>query len=411
MKKLFLHIGCGKTGSSALQVWLYKNYEAFLSSGVLYPKTGRDIKSDYQITSGNGVKLSRDIIDDKNMDCVFEAFSSGVEKVLFSSENFQKFGEAELIFLKEKCEAAGIEVYVLAFVRDVYDVIFSLYVQAVKRNNYSKSFRDYVSGLKKLQQFEVVNIWGKFFPRIRVVHYDTHKNNLNMPFLKWIDIDSNKIPEMSKNKVNRTLTLAETEFQRIVNQLYLKKFGNLDFSFSAALSDNIIFNEPEKKSEILFDQVAFDKINSLFEVNVDIFNKKYFNNDIENISIFAPGNKNIVNEVPCIDKFILSGVQALVAVTEKISTKGVFDRIINQNLNDYKNNTDVKLKISDPRLPDLLRNEAIRLEKSKSTLPSAYILMLAAGVLRPGGVIIKKKIVEYRDKIKNIATKNNIFSN
>lgn len=409
MKKLFLHIGCGKTGSSALQVWLYKNHEAFLSSGVLYPKTGKDIKNDYQITSGNGVKLSRDLLDNKNLDCIFEAFSSGVENVLFSSENFQKFGEAELIFLKEKCEAAGIEVHILAFVRDVYDVVFSLYVQAVKRNNYSKSFRDYVSGLKKLQQFEVVNLWEKFFPEIRVVHYDTYKNNLNAPFLSWIGVDSNKIPEMSKNKVNRTLTLAETEFQRNVNQLYSKKFGDLDFSFSAALSDNIIFNDPEKKGEILFDQFAFDKINSLFEVNVNNFNKKYFNNGVENISIFTPGNKIIVNEVPHIDKFILSGVQALVAVTEKISTKGVFDRIINQNLDDYKNNTDMELKISDPRLPDLLRSEAIRLEKSKSTFPSAYILMLAAGVLRPGGIVIKKKIAEYRDKIKNIGAKNNIF--
>lgn len=405
MKKLFLHIGCGKTGSSALQVWLYKNYENLLSLGVLYPKTGKDIKSDYQITSGNGVKLSRDLLDDKNIDYIFEAFSSGIENVLFSSENFQKFGESELKFLKKKCEDAGVEVHVLAFVRDVYDVVFSLYVQAVKRNNYSKNFRDYVAGLKRLQQFEVVNLWGKFFPEIKVVHYDTHKSKLNLPFLNWIGIDSRKMPEMSKNKVNRTLSLAETEFQRVVNQLYSKKFGNLDFSFSAAVSDNIIINDPERKSEILFDSIAFERVNFLFGDDVKYFNEKYFKNSVEKISIFVPGNKNVVNEVPSVDKFIVSGVQALVAITEKISTKGVFGKIIDGSLGIGENNSNVGLKISDPRLPDLLRNEAIRLEKNINSFSNAYILMLAAGVLRPSGMLIKKKISEYRDRMKNIQIK------
>lgn len=398
MKKLFLHIGCGKTGSSALQVWLHKNYETLLSLGVLYPKTGRDIKSDYQITSGNGVKLSRDIIDNKNLDYVFEAFSSGVEKVLFSSENFQKFGEAELRFLKEKCESAGIDVCVLAFVRDVYDVVYSLYVQAVKRNNYSKSFQDYVSGMKRLQQFEVVNLWGKFFPEIKVVHYDTYKSKLSIPFLDWIGVDPDKIPEMSKNKVNRTLSLVEIEFQRVVNKLYSEKFGDLDFSFSAAVSDNIILKDPEKRSEILFDSAAFNKIESLLGVSVDSFNEKYFKNSVEKISIFVSGKKNVVKEAPILDKSIISGIQALVAVTEKISTKGVFEKILESSIKDAELDVKGNLKIGDPRIVDVLRDEAIKLEKTNFL--SAYILMLAAGVLRPNGNFIKNKISNYKERVK-----------
>ncbi|MGV6852729.1 MAG: hypothetical protein ACWA5R_11220, partial [bacterium] len=41
MKKVILHIGTPKTGTSSIQRWLYQHSETLLELGILYPRTGR----------------------------------------------------------------------------------------------------------------------------------------------------------------------------------------------------------------------------------------------------------------------------------------------------------------------------------------------------------------------------------
>ena len=57
MKKLYLHVGCGKTGSSALQVWLSQIAGELEKTGILYPLHGATPLDDYTISSGNGERL------------------------------------------------------------------------------------------------------------------------------------------------------------------------------------------------------------------------------------------------------------------------------------------------------------------------------------------------------------------
>lgn len=404
MKNLYLHIGCGKTGSSALQVWLHKNADDFLKEGIFYPRFD-EIKNDYQITSGNGVRPSVDILEKESFGTVLSAFANGAKNVLFSSENFQKLGRRELKFVREKCTENGIKIHVLAFVRDVYDMIFSTYMQMVKRSNCSKSFYDYAKGLKKIQQFEVVKLWGEFFPDIKLVHYDSHKKNLCRPFMEWLGLQDAKISEMSKNKVNRSLDLDEAEFLRLINKVYTNKFNDLSLSFSARISDSIILNNPEKKSKILLDERILNELNDNFRPVVDDFNKRFFGG-VDCISIFNPDGKLFDTNVPVFPEFVEATVQALVFLTSSIETKGVHDVVMKQfseNINfssGTSTESDGQLKIEDARVANLLRDHAIKLEQTEFS--AAYILMLAAGVLRPNGDFIKKKISSYRDKAKKV---------
>lgn len=399
MKKLYLHIGCGKTGSSALQIWLHQNADNFLKLGIFYPTLNQKIKTDYQITSGNGVALSRDLIEKKSIDIIEESFSSGIGSVLFSSENFQKLEKVDIQNLLSECLRNNIEVHVLAFVRDVYDIVFSSYMQSVKRGNYYKTFREYADGVKSLQQFEVVRKWAEFFPDIKVVHYDAFKNKVNVPFLEWLGVDSKVVPEIKKTKVNRSLTLLEAEFLRLLNKVYCEKFNNLDFSFSSRISDAIILNDPEKKSEILLDMSVLENLRNKFSQSVDDFNNKYLYNQGGGIKIFERNKKNIVENVPDLDSFLIPAIEGLALITQSIETKGAANKIIESTFGVKKENSSDELKISDPRIVDALRNQAVKMENSD--IASSYILMLAAGVLRPNGLLIKKKISFYREKIKN----------
>ena len=407
MKKLYLHIGCGKTGSSALQIWLHQNADNFLKLGIFYPTLNQKIKTDYQITSGNGVALSRDLIEKKSIDIIEESFSSGIGSVLFSSENFQKLEKVDIQNLLSECLRNNIEVHVLAFVRDVYDIVFSSYMQSVKRGNYYKTFREYADGVKSLQQFEVVRKWAEFFPDIKVVHYDAFKNKVNVPFLEWLGVDSKAIPEIKKTKVNRSLTLLEAEFLRLLNKVYCEKFNNLDFSFSSRISDAIILNDPEKKSEILLDVSVLKDLESRFSEFVDEFNVKYLEAQGDGIKIFNKEGKHVVEGVPNLEDFLFPAIRALALITQSIETKGAADKIIDSALGIKKEDSSSALKINDPRIVDVIRNQAVKMESEN--IIYSYILMLAAGILRPNGVVIKNKIKAYKEKIgknKNLSKKD-----
>ena len=56
MKTLFLHIGLGKTGSSALQSWLSLNVEGLREQGIDYADLAPEAKRG-DVSSGNGVAL------------------------------------------------------------------------------------------------------------------------------------------------------------------------------------------------------------------------------------------------------------------------------------------------------------------------------------------------------------------
>ena len=56
MKTLYLHIGLGKTGSSALQSWLSLNAELLSKQGIDYADTVPEVKYGESL-SGNGSAL------------------------------------------------------------------------------------------------------------------------------------------------------------------------------------------------------------------------------------------------------------------------------------------------------------------------------------------------------------------
>ena len=299
MKKIYLHIGCGKTGSSALQLWLHDNSPFLQKEGFYYPTFGNNKLHEYSITSGNGVHLIKAIREENIKSLIINNRSSTAKNLIYSSEAFQGLQDSEIKKLKENTEQLGYELVIIAYVRDVYDIAYSSYLQLVKRHLMSKSFEEFAFSMKKLQQFEVIKKFERNINNFNVIHYDSEKDNgLDVAFCKNLSIECNLIPAMKKNKVNRSLTVRESELMRLANQAYKEKIAEkkdiIELSvFSPTLSDALIYNNPEQETEILFNPQIIKHFQEMMRPDVLRINKRYFDGK-HLLRIFNAENKKVV---------------------------------------------------------------------------------------------------------------------
>jgi hypothetical protein len=377
MKTLYLHIGAGKTGSSALQVWLFQNKNELLEKNIMYPHNAE--LNDYSITSGNGVYLI-DKIKRKDAKTYLNELFKDIDNVLFSSEVFQILNNEEIQYLDSICKTLEIKIEIIFYIRDVYDVVYSLYLQTIKRHGMVLSFNEYLNTLKALEQFEVLKKYESIIENIHVLHYDSEKKiGLENSFYKTLNI--NKFNPMKKKKVNRSLSISESEILRISNKLYFEKININTNQYSTLISDKLIYNNPEKNTEIFYDENIKNKLEELYQEKIDYINNKYFKEN--KLKVFDPKDKDITTE-----KFPYSGEIEIVL-------SSIMDTILGiDHLNIQK-----KLTIEDAKIVDILRDEAIKREKE--SIEDAQVLMKAARLLRPSGPFIKEKCEEYENILGN----------
>ena len=312
MQTIYLHIGFGKTGSSALQVWLNQNASSFSDAGIDYPQTDTKL-DDYSITSGNAIPLIKAI--KKRVLPNFLQRLTKENDLLFSSEMFQTLSSEEITYLKNTLQEASLHPVIIAYVRDVYDVMYSTYQQSVKRQLGTRSFADFALEQKGHLQFEALHIWHQAFDHIRVIHYDTHKKCLDQSFLEALGLQSKTFPPMHKKKVNRSLTLMELELLRCINKKYRDSRANPSYTISQLVSDALISKNPEQTTPLFLDESVLDHFKQLFSEEIAWVNTHYFDgNDV--LQIFNPKAKSIVTELPEIDPTLLNVIEILMDLSE-----------------------------------------------------------------------------------------------
>ena len=436
-KILYLHIGCGKTGSSALQVWLNHQAETLRKLGVHYPVyTGNNKLDAYAITSGNGVKLLQASQAGQLAPFVEELAQTQSSRILLSSETFQSFTPDTLQALKEVVAAHGFRITVIAYVRDVYDVAYSLYLQSIKRHLEHRPFKEIGMRATGVQQFDVVQKYRQCFgdENIRVFHYDTERTRgLDLSMCDAIGIPAASIPRMAPLKVNRSLDVFEAELMRLANRNYVQAFARPKgvALFSTRISDHLIYGDPERETEILLDAEVLEHLRSVCQPAIDDLNRVFLRRTP--LALFNADGKRIVREVPVLPPAYKTIVQGLVnffasdeapAATPGGRAEGARPRPQRGPQVQAENKPAAPaapapaaaaaaaaastarrpnaapgeaLESGDPRVVNALRDEAIRIEKSD--LPRALVLMTAAAALRPNGAGIKKKLEEYHSLI------------
>lgn len=228
-KKLFLHIGARKTGSSFLQTMFTRNAENFLKQGLYYPldKANATLAMQGYTTSGNGHPLrpllrpdeflksaSREEVEDRFLAMIN---SSPCSNVLISSEWLCAAREQALARFKQIADAARIKVEIIYFVRNPLDYAFSEWTQNIKDG---KEFCDWRMFLRHhaIPFGYVIDRFRKHVDDgLHVLNYDRCKGSL----LETVCDIAGVTPDNSGQDmvVNRTPTKTEAELI-----LYINKF-------------------------------------------------------------------------------------------------------------------------------------------------------------------------------------------
>ncbi len=367
---LYLHIGHGKTGSSALQSFLALNSKLLENFGIEYPahNSFEDAKKG-NISSGN-IPLVDDAwdsyIDKKVKTC-------NVENILFSNESLIH----KIISHPKKIENLNkkYNLELIMYVRNPLDHIFSAYGQQVKRGGLSEDMSSWIDNYKVLDRvLNVINLCQSINVKLKLINYskiDTIENSFFSHLLKKdYNLFINQSEVIKKRKINRSLSRVEYEIQRNFN-----KFAGA--SSSEYISDALVNNAPDVKSEkeYINDESLMNFINT---------NKK----KVDFINTFLDDNNKLELEKPNIqpenEKFEISKKQIEV-LTESISNK-------------IKNTNNAILQNNDA---DILKNIAQKYEKNDSlTIEDAHYLMGLAHRARPNGPVIKQKLEAFQKELK-----------
>lgn len=238
-RRLLLHIGMGKTGTSALQVALVRNRDRLADAGIDYPAHPSDAAARADgVTNGNGAALADLLGSELAIAPVDlrrarsglralceETAGSRHRTTLYSSELLYRLDPEHLAVLITEAERAGIELRVVAYLRDIAPYFFSAYSERVKRNGLAASFEEYLGGADDFARRVTL-----FQPRIRrllecagaarvqVLHYDSVRTALFAAFARDVlELTDTSGWAQPPTSVNRGLSAREFAVLRYVN--------------------------------------------------------------------------------------------------------------------------------------------------------------------------------------------------
>ncbi|MBX2847236.1 MAG: hypothetical protein KTR16_02860 [Acidiferrobacterales bacterium] len=272
-RKLIIHIGYGKTGSSALQSWFANNQQALKGNGISYVGVNRDARN-YRISSGNASLLldylgSNDVADEE----VIEHYFSDMQIALISGEALQTlgaFGKQDSTKLLDLVHRYDLDLQLVAFIRNIYNHNYSNYVQAVKRKGFTMSFEEWFSERGNIYPVDFYLGLYELIP-VNLLHYDEELEDLAAAFCGAVGIDYDTLSPMEARRVNRTLTHAEIE----VLIGYIKMATSAGYQsevFAKCVSDHIVNAYPDFPSEVFVSQRVVAEIDEKFGRSIDRFN-------------------------------------------------------------------------------------------------------------------------------------------
>ncbi|MBR9911223.1 MAG: hypothetical protein GYB33_12820 [Gammaproteobacteria bacterium] len=315
-KKLILHIGFPKTGSTAIQSALAKIEDALNKFGITYAGFPEEAKKN-KINSGNGVELVQWAsdsrrpahFDEERFSSTFiEKYFKGNSTAVVSSELLGNLNKSQVQAIKGFLEEKSINVVPVGCVRNIYDHTYSLYMQSVKRHGDQRTFsafhKDFYS-----PQIKAINEWGSVFENLCLISYDAVKDNLFSEFLKVLganELSENLGGDSHKKKINRSLTIDETLILTHLNKLH-------NGVFSQRISDSLLYRHPEKKYSFPIDPYALaDMVKKYTEV-LNTINAKYkLDGALKILDLIELPSYELTHDVSSISEDVLDVFEVLI---------------------------------------------------------------------------------------------------
>jgi len=280
MKKVIIHIGTHKTGSTAIQAYLTKERNALKDNMIIYPKTGCPSIAKYgqhnipwsfvtnseYIPSLYGEKLQ--IPDSQELiNKIIEEYT--VEGVLIlSSEEFSTLTECEIIKLRNAFENVGINLdfEVIIYLRRQDRYLESAYKTSVLSGSMNSNIKDFCDNQRlNLNYLEIVKAWKRSFNTVKVRSYEDKSvsNDVVNDFLNVAEL-GNVCVNSKRQIANPSLN---AEVIEIIRSLRLRgeSESNIENIKNKALSLG------NKKSTFINTQLFEDIKNMYSGINDEIF--------------------------------------------------------------------------------------------------------------------------------------------
>ena len=361
-KKIILHAGHDKTGSSYLQSCLSINGDKLLNFDIDYPFCKNFAKAALgNISSGNGRNFLEIIPDLKT--------ASGT--ILFSHEGlFSSLLKRQKTQFVDLLNSAKYVLEVVIYTRNLFEHAFSVWGQQVKRNRCVDDLDTYLlKGIvrkKRLRILEWIELSKKYEFKLTIKNYSKHKADLaNDFFSSMIGVDDFFFDAPPNEIVNRSLTIPEINFQRVLNKITLEL---------PPLSNSLVEQLPGLKSASL--KCSSDAYDFVVGGNYEIIEKinKYLDPE-EAIEIESP--EKVVSERSSLDDVELNSDQV-----EIISS------YINQHFGGV-----AAIEINN------FRDIAMKISTNQATLEDALWLMEFAFKFRPNAPMIKNRVQRWKAQL------------
>ncbi len=141
MKRLFLHIGRHKCGTTSIQKTLYRNREKLLESGYYYPATGIRVAAHHEIAEALGGKnpsATEEVRAELYQSLKDEARRTNCRNIVISSEQFQSCNPAAVAaFFRD------FDVVPVCYLREQAAYLRSSYLQKVHATSYTGSIEKF----------------------------------------------------------------------------------------------------------------------------------------------------------------------------------------------------------------------------------------------------------------------------
>lgn len=246
-KKLFIHIGRVKTGTTSIQQFLSGSAGALRENGFKYANTGFHHKTlthhplawsivKYLHDSGLGGRYwnhtSRYAKPEKSDEAYWEQLRQEIlqgdlQNHIISSEEFSVHGDPPTVSRIKALIGGDIKVIVICFLRSQDRYLESVYNQAVKgeENRTARKFADYIQGMierKEADFNEAIDPWATEFGKenLRIIDFDCARKRGSIidAFLDVIGWEGARENLEFGIYANRSLSRNQIRFLRILNK-------------------------------------------------------------------------------------------------------------------------------------------------------------------------------------------------
>jgi hypothetical protein len=268
MTRIILHIGHGKTGTSATQHLLAKNTAVLRKYGVLYPPhPDNELAARGEITSGNVSLTQERWFETQIIERVRK--ETGYECIVFSNENMlSRTGEflSQLIALED-----AFRFQLILAVREPLEVLSSTYIQEVKRKGYCGSVAEYEPNEDRISRCaETLRICERNRIEIGVLNYSALRRDISREIFRSLKPEVLRDEDLDldvSRTVNRSLSRSELKFLLAVNRICGPAAGK-------AISDRLVDQLPDIPADpVPIPFGVYEKLRDRLSPDVDFVNQ------------------------------------------------------------------------------------------------------------------------------------------